>query len=103
MLSAALIAILYAHFQAYKEHYVKVFGTFAITVVMNKMIRGVNKDHSDMIKLGGYALTALAVVQLLQKIQSNTRSFNGKDSEQDKIVGGLIGDGLDKLKELFNK
>lgn len=100
-MSIILYGILLAHLNAYKNYYANIGVTFAITYVMKRMIKSLDNDQADLIGLGGYTLTIGEFTKLLGSIKQN--GFKGNSEEANKIIGGLLGEGIDKLKDIFIK
>ena len=78
---------------AYKDDYANIGVMFAMTVVIKMLAKsGGAKDQSDLIAVGGGALTIGQFVKLIAKIKAS--SFVGEEGKQ-KLIGGVIGQGLD--------
>lgn len=102
-MSVILYALLFAHFNAYKQYYGKIGVTFAIAYAMKRIVRSAgNKDHSDLVGLGGYALTVGEMVKLFSAVKKN--SFSGSNSnETNEIIGGMLGNIIDSITGIFTE
>lgn len=96
-----LYALLLAHFNAYKNQYANIGITFAISYALKRLLRSVSKDHADLVGLGGYSLTFGEFVKLLGQIKKN--GIGTQSDEADKIIGGVLGKGIDFFIDLFQK
>ena len=102
-MSFVLYGVVLAHFIAYKEQYAHIGVMFSITIVMKILAKVAgSKDQSDLIAVGGGALTGSEFVKLLKEITSKgiTGGIGGaKESSQ----GGLVGDLIEAVKGLVTK
>jgi len=101
-MSLILYGILLAHLNAYRNYYANIGIMFAMTYVMKRLIRSSSSnDHADLIGLGGYTLTIGEFVKLLKAMKE--AGFKGNSEEANKIIGGMLGEGVDLIKDLFIK
>jgi hypothetical protein len=101
-MSLILYGILLAHLNAYRNYYANIGITFAITYVIKRLVKSSSSnDHADLIGLGGYTLTIGEFVKLLQAMKQ--AGFKGNSEETSKIVGGMLGEGVDIIKDLITK
>lgn len=99
-MTVILYAILLAHLNSYKDHYVNIGITFAITYAMKRLVRVAGaKDNADLVGLGGYSLTIGEFVKMLGAIKSS--GFKGNSESSQKIIDGVVGQGVDWVKNLF--
>lgn len=97
------IGIVTAHFVTYKQYYWKIISTFSAAYITKRLIKiAGNPDQSDIVGLGGYALTFSEVVQLIGTVKSNGMKI-AEDQVKREIIGGLLGQGIDLITELFKK
>lgn len=97
------LGILTAHFINYKEYYWKIFRTFSSVFIVKTLVKiSGDKDNSDLIRLGGYSLTACEVINLISAVKQNGNKAL-KDETKQEVVGGLLGGGIDKIMELLGK
>lgn len=60
------------HIITYKEELARIFGTFAVTFVLKKILQGSgNKTHSDLVAIAGYCLTGVAFFAYLTALLHN--------------------------------
>lgn len=97
-----IYGLLITHFMSYKNYYIKIGMTFSITYLMKRLIKSAgNKEHADIIGLTGYVMTFGEFTNLMKAIKdASNKALNSEDAN--KIIGGLLGDGLETIKELFN-
>jgi hypothetical protein len=101
-MTVILYGILLAHLNSYKEYYGRIFVTFAVTYLMKRLIKvSGQKEHSELIGLGGYSLTIGEFIKLIGAVKHNGMTVQSE--EANKIIGGVLGRGLDSLIELFKK
>lgn len=97
------LGILSAHFVTYKEFYWKIFSTFSAAYITKRLVRMAgDKDKSDLVGLGGYALTFAEAVKLLAAIKGSGVKI-ANDQVKQEMIGGLLGNGIDKIMELIGK
>ncbi|WP_125154477.1 hypothetical protein [Clostridium rectalis] len=60
-----LYGIFLAHLYSYKAYYIKIFIFFSITFVIKRIIKQGNVDYANLIGLGGYSLTLLEFIKLI--------------------------------------
>jgi hypothetical protein len=100
LIGAGIVA---AHFISYKEFYWKIFSTFSAAYITKRLVRMAgDKDKSDLVGLGGYALTFAEVVKLLSAVKNGGMKI-ADDQTKQQVIGGLLGKGVDWLMELTNK
>lgn len=102
-MTTILYGLLLAHFVAYKDYYAKIGVTFAITYLIKRLVKSAgDKDNADLVGLGGYTLTIGEFIKLLNSIKKN--SFTGSSSEEtNEIIGGLLGQIMDSIKDIVIK
>jgi hypothetical protein len=97
------LGILSAHFINYKEFYWKIISTFSATYITKRLVRMIgDKDKADILGLGGYALTFVEVLKLLGAVKNNGFQI-ADDKTKSDMIGGLLGNGIDKIMELIGK
>ena len=98
--SVILYGLIIAHVTAYRNQYMRIGIIYACTFVFKRVVRaGGNKEHADLLGLGGYILTAGAIVELL--IAMKGAGFTGDKEGVQKVVGGLLGDVLKGGKDFL--
>lgn len=100
-MSLIIYGIILAHFNAYKDYYGRIGLTFAMTFLVKRLAKSANQiEHSELIGLGGYSLTVGEFAKLIQALkQSGIQGSNVEESS--KILGGLLGKGIDLLGDLI--
>ena len=63
--------LLKGHLAAYGIYYQNIFFTFAITLILKRLIATLNKEHASIFGLGGYALTIANFCKLLVAMHQN--------------------------------
>jgi len=102
-MSFVLYGVFLAHVMAYKEQYAHIGIMFSITVIMKVLAKVAGaKDQSDLITVGGGALTASEFLKLLQQMTSRgiTGGIGGAKASSE---GGLLGDIIESVKGLVTK
>lgn len=97
-----MYGLLVTHFMSYKNYYIKIGMTFSITYLMKRLIKSAgNKEHADIIGLTGYVITFGEFTKLIKAMKdASNRVAESEDAQ--KIIGGLLGNGLDSIKNLFD-
>jgi hypothetical protein len=91
-----LYGLLIAHLLGYKEHYIKIGTTFALTFVTKRFVKSFgSKNDAEIIGLAGYTLTFGDFIKLISQVRSNATKAPSQETMD--IVGGAVG----KLMELI--
>jgi hypothetical protein len=97
------LGILSAHFINYKEFYWKIISTFSAAYITKRLVRiAGDKDNSDIVGLGGYALTFVEVLKLLGAVKNSGMQIADDKTKAD-MIGGFLGNGIDKIMQLLGK
>ena len=76
-----LYGVFLAHVYSYREEYMNIGITFATTVILRKLVKSIGStDNSDLIGLGGGALTVGECAKLLNELTSKGFAGIPKDS-----------------------
>jgi hypothetical protein len=101
-MTVILYGILLAHFNTYRNQYANIGITFAVSFLMKRLLKSAGqKEHGEIVGLGGYTLTIGEFVKLLGQMKKNGIGVQSEEANQ--IMGGLLGKGLDSLVEMFKK
>lgn len=98
-----LIALLLAHLKAYSEQYIEIASCFVVTFALKKLIKTLDSDVGSMFGIGGYALTITCIISLLSTIKSNGTANCIPEEGSNKIIGGVVGNTIDKVIDKFIK
>ena len=80
------LVLLKGHLAAYGIFYKDIFFTFAITLIMKKLISTMSKEHASIFGLGGYALTIASFCKLLVAIHQNGTGMNLDDINMKDLI-----------------
>lgn len=91
-----LYGLLIAHIVGYKELYIKIGTTFALTFVAKRLVKSFgSKNEAEIIAMAGYTLTFGEFVHLISQVRNNAQ--HAQSMENPELIGGAVG----KLMELI--
>jgi len=96
-MSLVLYGVFLAHFMAYKEQYAHIGVMFSITVIMKILAKvGGSKEQSDLIAMGGGALTGSEFIKLLKEIGKG--GMTGATENKNGLVSDIMKSIMESLK-----
>ena len=96
--TVVVYGIIIGHIVGYHEQYANMGISFALTYVIKRIIKsGGSITNSEIFGVGGYSITAGEFVKLLTKM-NKAGSTMLDNPESKKIIGGLLGEGIEFIK-----
>lgn len=101
------ILMLLAHVSAYKEYLIDIGINFSVTYVLKRLLRSFDdgsKTKSDLVGLGGYALTSKSFFVYLKAIQDTgcaTEGIGNSDGLFQQLIKGIKGENIKDQIQMF--
>lgn len=98
-MALALYIMFLGHLDGYRDDYLRIATTFATTIMVKLVVKSAgNKDHAQMVGIGGGFVTISQVLRFFGKLTS--KGFEGKGISGTGDTGnGLIGELFLKIVE----